>query len=759
MGLLSACNISKHASNEARFLYKNKIQIKESEIARFYESDLLAQIKQQPNKKILGIYRMGLRFYVLGSKGKDSKFKQFLRYQIGETPVVIDSTYLEASVKAMNSILKTQGFYYPKIHYKIVGPAHRSSVLFNVAMGKAYTIYKIERHIADPVIDSIVSENLDESFIRLGNPIRFENLLNEQNRITDLLRNNGYFGFTKEAITFDFDTIRFGNFRAMLGINIQNPEHFKSHETFKVDQINVSIESNFDSSSLTKNNQAIHFKDFSYNANGFPLKPTVLKSTVLISPNTLFNQKKSNGTFQRLSDLQLFKTVNINAIPKNEETDSAKVDYFIRLVPASKFNFSIEPQLITTDQANLVSGSTYRNYGLATVFTSNINNIFRGAEMLQFRYRIALEAQRGPSISEKPFFNSFESALNANLIFPKLLGFLSLDKALENSINKTIISSSVLFEQNVNWKRTVFSMGLNYQFSKKQLTFQVTPSEISFIRTDFANSELAKKSKNDPYLQSIFANNLITNSRLGLLYNNQSPKKNNSYFFIRWDVLELAGIIPSAVYQIFDLPKSDSGYYQLFGVRFFNYAKTYADVRFNHFIDVNNKVVYRMAVGCALPFWNSDEYVPFDKRFFNGGANSIRAFLPRSLGPGSYNVDGQLDRSGDMKIEANAEYRFNIFKRYFEGALFLDAGNIWRIKEDGRKEASFHFQDFYKQLAIGTGFGFRLNLDFLVFRIDWALPVMDPRKIESKRFVLPNYVDVGQLWDASILNFGVGYPF
>jgi outer membrane protein assembly factor BamA len=112
-----------------------------------------------------------------------------------------------------------------------------------------------------------------------------------------------------------------------------------------------------------------------------------------------------------------------------------------------------------------------------------------------------------------------------------------------------------------------------------------------------------------------------------------------------------------------------------------------------------------------------------------------------------------------MKIEANAEYRFNIFKRYFEGALFLDAGNIWRIKNDGRKEASFHFQDFYKQLAIGTGFGFRLNLDFLVFRIDWALPVMDPRKIESKRFVLPNYVDVGQLWDASILNFGVGYPF
>ncbi len=758
MGLLSACNISKHASNDARFLYKNKIQIQESKIARFYDADLMSQVKQMPNKKIVGIYRLGLRFFLLGAKGTDNKFKQFLRYQIGENPVIIDSTYIDASCKAMRAYLKTQGFYYPVIQYNIQGPAHRSIVQFNVSMGKPYTIYKIEQHIADPIIDSIVSSNADESYIRLGNPIKFENLLNEQNRISDLLRNNGYFGFTKEAITFDFDTLRFGQYQAMLGINIQNPEHFKNHYTYKVDSIHVVIEPSKDTFDFNAK-KILFLREFSYASNGFPLKPSVLKSTLLFGPNSLFSQKKSNGTFQRLSDLQLFKTVNINTVAKNEQTDSARIDYAIRLVPASKYNFSIEPQLITTDQANLVSGSTFRNYGLATVFTSNINNIFRGAEILQFRYRISLEAQRGPTISEKPFFNSFESALNANLIFPKLLGFLTLDKAFENSINKTIISSSVLFEQNVNWKRTVFSLGLNYQFSKKQLTFQVTPSEISFIRTDFANNDLESKSKNDPYLQSIFANNLITNSRVGLLFNNQSVKKNNSYFFVRWDVLELAGIIPSAVYEIFKFPRSDSGYYQMFGVRFFNYAKTYADVRFNHFIDFNNKVVYRLAVGCALPFWNSAEYVPFDKRFFNGGANSIRAFLPRSLGPGAYNVEEQLDRSGDMKIEVNAEYRFNIFKRYFEGALFVDAGNIWRIKEDGRTEATFKFSEFYKQIAMGTGFGFRLNLDFLVFRIDWALPVMDPRKTLSKRFVLPNYIDPGILWDASILNFGVGYPF
>jgi outer membrane protein assembly factor BamA len=443
----------------------------------------------------------------------------------------------------------------------------------------------------------------------------------------------------------------------------------------------------------------------------------------------------------------------------NNLEDSNKLNYNIRLIPAKKYDISFEPQIITTDQANLVTGSTFRNYGFATMATTNINNIFNGAEILQIRYRISLEAQRGPTIPSKPFFNSFESSLSANLIIPKLIGLNFLNNSFSSTINKTIIASSVIYEQNVSWLRNVFTVGLNYQFSKRQLTFNFAPAEISFIKTNFANNELEIQSKNDPYLQSIFANNLITNSRFGLLYSNQGDKKIKNYIYFRWDAIEIAGIIPRLIFRALNKEVNDSGYYTIYNVRFFNYIKSYADFRYNHFLDVNNRIVFRIAGGLALPFGNSPDFVPFDKRFFNGGANSIRAFLPRSLGPGSYNVAGQLDRSGDVKLEANVELRFNLFNRYFEGAVFADAGNIWRIKDDGRAGAAFQLESFYKQLAVGTGVGLRLNLDFLVFRVDWALPVFDPRKNEKERFVLKTYSDIGLLWDESIFNFGVGYPF
>ena len=147
------------------------------------------------------------------------------------------------------------------------------------------------------------------------------------------------------------------------------------------------------------------------------------------------------------------------------------------------------------------------------------------------------------------------------------------------------------------------------------------------------------------------------------------------------------------------------------------------------------------------------------RRFFTGGANSIRAFLPRSIGPGSYDSDGSTDRSGDVRLELNSEYRFNILNHFFEGAIFVDMGNIWRIKDDGRTDAVFNLNTFYKQLAVGTGLGLRLNLDFLILRLDASFPLFDPRRPIHNRYVFHEYSDLGTLFRNTIFNFGVGYPF
>lgn len=758
ISLSGACNIAKHARKDGTYLYKNSIKIKEKEIARFYSSGLESQIKQLPNKKLFGFYRLRLHLFFWGTGGNDNKIKRFLRYNIGESPVILDSTYIESGMKNMKAFLKTQGFYYPEIKYQISGKPHKSKVNFDVSLGKPYFLYSIGFHISDKKIDSIVQANKEDSYLREGNPIKLENLFNEQTRITELLRNNGYYDFSKEAIEFDFDTAWEGGYKSFIAINIKNPENFKRYETFSIKDINVEVDlpGSIDSIQLV---DTLKLENFNFISHGYKLDPKVFMPLISVKKGSIFSQRRSNRTFQRLNDLQIFRTVNISTNLLPDKNDSNKLNYQIRLVPAKKYDISFEPQIITTDQANLVTGSSFRNYGFATMATTNINNIFRGAEVLQIRYRISVEAQRGPSISTVPFFNSFESSLSANLIIPKLVGLNWLDNSLSGSVNKTIIASSVIYEQNVSWLRNVFTIGYNYQFSKRLVTYNFAPAEISFIKTNFANQTLEEQSKNDPYLQSIFANNLITNSRFGLLYSNQSNKKIKNFIYFRWDALEIAGIIPRLIFKALNKVENDSGYYTIYNVRFFNYVKSYVDFRYNHFLDVNNRVVFRLAGGVALPFWNSPDFVPFDKRFFNGGANSIRAFLPRSLGPGSYNVAGQLDRSGDVKLEANFEYRFNIFNRYIEGAIFGDAGNIWRIKDDGRAEAAFHFDSFYKQLAVGAGAGIRLNLDFLVFRVDWALPIFDPRKIEGERYVFKTYKDLGLLWDESIFNFGVGYPF
>jgi outer membrane protein assembly factor BamA len=754
---VQACNLPKLARKEGPFLYKNQIQIEESKEARLFTSNLDEYIKQRPNKRLFFTSRFGLRFYKMGYKNPDSRIGRTLQTKLGEAPVILDSSLIEASIRGMKGFLKTQGYYYPEITFEVKGKIHKKVVVYKVKTGKAYHIYRTELHIADKKLDSLVTSSAEFSHIRLGNRVYFENMLKEKNRINELLRNNGYFSFQKDIIKFDVDTAM-GDFHANIAPNIPNPENFKRYKTYHIRAISLEIE-NEEEDSLHIGSDSLVTNLFVFKHNGFPLNPEILDRVVLFEPGNLFSNEISNTTFSRLNELQLFRSVNMTAIPIHEETDTPGINYVIKLQPSKKYDFTFEPQAITSDQSNLVTGSTGRNYGLASQITFSNKNIFHNAEILQLSYRISVEAQRGENIPKRPIFNSYESNLSATLIFPKLLFLRKLDKTWINSTNRSSLSASTIYEKNVNWIRNVYGLSFTWQKNKKYFNQYFTPAEVSYIKTNFNSVELEEQSKGDPYLQSVFSNNLVTGSRYGFIYNNQSDPRKKHFTYIKWDVIELAGTFINQAYKLFNIAPSDSGYNTFFGVQYFQFAKTNADLRYNRYLDENNRLASRLGIGIALPFGNSPEYVPFDKRFFTGGANSIRAFLPRSIGPGSYDTIGSLDRSGDVKLEMNLEHRFNILNHFIEGAIFVDAGNIWRIKDDGRKDAVFAFNNFYKQLAVGTGLGVRLNMDFLILRVDASFPILDPRKVEGSRYVLGTYSNVGLLWQNTIFNFGVGYPF
>jgi outer membrane protein assembly factor BamA len=257
----------------------------------------------------------------------------------------------------------------------------------------------------------------------------------------------------------------------------------------------------------------------------------------------------------------------------------------------------------------------------------------------------------------------------------------------------------------------------------------------------------------------MFSNNLILGGRFGFTYSDKAKNKGNHHVFLRWDVLELSGNTATALNKLLDRPFNETNTYNIFGVNYSQFAKTALDFRYNTKHDENNATVFRLFAGVGIPYGNSPKFLPFERRFWVGGANSLRAWLPRSLGPGGYYEFGQIDYSGDVKLEFNAEFRFNMYNRWLEGAVFVDAGNVWMAKKDDERPlANFEFNRFANELGIGTGFGTRLNFDIILIRLDFAIPLHDPSYNVGSRWVITNF-DQDWLFNNINFNFGIGYPF
>lgn len=765
--LFSACNIARIHKKEGPKLVKNAVVIAEKKKEKLFKSDLLNQVKQKPSNKFLTLVRLNVFFYRLGDAGKkDTKLKRFFRDELGSVPVILDSSMIEISMRAMRNYLKSHGYHFSEITYKVEDTQwlkERKIVTYYVKLNNQYKYNKLNINCPDKKLFELLNATLNESNIKIGRGLNREDLLNEQNRMTTILRNNGYYTFAKEYIDFNMDTNYIEDFVA-IDININNKTEQVPFKQYYIRNLTIEVEPGDKNAVKTKD--TLNTKNFKYIPNDSKLHPTILDKMNFLMGGALFQQNNLNKTYSRLNDLQLFRLVTIT--PTVIENDSQHyIDFYINLKPLGKYDITLEPQAITSDQGNLIAAQSSRNYGLAAVVQLTDRNVFHNGEILQFRFRSSFEAQRGENINPVPFFNSNEQSFTASIIVPQLLFFNKLDRKFNNANTKTIINSSIIYEKNVDYERRVLTLGSSYQVNRRLINYFVAFPEMSYVQTSFNNTTLEERSKTDIFLQNVFANNLIINDiRLGLVYNTQPISKGKSYYFIRFDAIELAGNIVTGLNKLLgaakvtDESRKIKDQYEILGLNYFQYVKSYIDARYTHWLDANNTVVYRAALGYALPYGNSPDYIPFEKRFFTGGANSLRAFRPRSIGPGIYSSTNQIDKSGDIKLELNAEFRFNIYKKFFEGALFTDAGNIWTVRQDEQRlGANFDMTSFYKELAIGSGVGVRLNLNIFIFRLDAAFPLHDPTKSVNNRWVIEKASDFSWYWDNSIFNFGIGYPF
>ncbi|MFI5222357.1 MAG: BamA/TamA family outer membrane protein, partial [Bacteroidia bacterium] len=403
----------------------------------------------------------------------------------------------------------------------------------------------------------------------------------------------------------------------------------------------------------------------------------------------------------------------------------------------------------------------YRDYGFGLPIQFNNKNVFRNAEIFQLTFRPSVEFQGNLFTGVK--FSATQLSLSASILIPHILlpqlSFLPDPDHNVNLVNtKTTLNTSAIYEYNSDYERKVATIGLVYQFNKKLLSWFVSPFEFSLIGTKLNSSILIERAKTDIFLQNLFSNSVIMDARFGFTYSNKAVAKGKNFIFVKWDALEWAGNTLTAANMLLNSSKSPDGHYEAFGVNYYQYVKSDIDYRFNRIIDKNNAYVFRCFSGIIVPYGNSPLYSPFEKRFFVGGANDLRGWNPRGVGPGSYSATNQIDQSGDIKLEANGEYRFNVYNLWFEGALFADAGNVWALRPDiTRPGADFALDRFYKEFAADAGIGIRLNFSIVLIRFDFAVPILNPGYSNlSDRLVITN---VNNSWMKNTFNFAIGYPF
>jgi outer membrane protein assembly factor BamA len=416
-------------------------------------------------------------------------------------------------------------------------------------------------------------------------------------------------------------------------------------------------------------------------------------------------------------------------------------------------------------------------------------NVFGGAERLQISFSGGLEAQKllidnelDDNLLSSANFNTIEFGPRISLVFPR---FLFLNKYFTNKANaKTELSTSYNYQQRPDFTRGVQDISMTWVWHEKApITYKFTPISLSAINID---KEQAFQDKidalNDGFLAASYDNHIIAGGRLSFEYNGQQVKKSKNVFYTS-ATIEGAGNVLRGVYkysnQVIDTVTNS---YSLFGIRFAQFVKINLDTRYYRVLSKKTKVVYRVAAGIGLPLSNLSEALPFQKSFFSGGANGIRAWKSRTLGPGAYyDSTGSFDKIGDIQLESNIEFRFPLIN-WVEGALFVDAGNIWLINKDSlRTDAHFQADRFVSEIAIGTGIGLRMDLDFFVIRFDLSMPCRNPSLPASQRWFfqgglkkgssyfetiydteLEQYVeaeiDRGQFFKLQF-NLGIGYPF
>jgi len=697
--------------------------------------------------------------------------------EAGEPPVLLDTFLTKITKNQLQKFVFSKGYFNSKVRDSLFLDVKnkRAKTYYFITKSEPYTIQNINYKIDDPLIEYFILNDSVSSLVKHQAFYDEDVLQKERERITESQLNNGFFYFASEYVNYLVDTNLTGQkVNLTIGIKMYSKPYsetndslvYVNHPRFYIENVYVIPEVIADFKG--KANDAYMKDTLEYNGlkilhnNKLLFNKKDLTRDISISPGQLYQQNFAEETYKGLSALKVFKSVYVQYVKNPYYSD--KLDCYIVCQPVVKQAVTIE-----TEGTN-----TSGNLGVAGSLVFQNKNAFRGAELVELKLKGSLTAQKQFNTTQTANINNVQSTFNTvqfgpelsinfpKPLFPFTLFYFKKDANEKRYFSqpKTILNLSVNYQSRPEFNRTIsnISYGFKFKNSKGLFSYDVIPLEAYIVKAKlFGNFQSDLIKLNDFYLLNSFQDHITTLSKVSATFNNQGVAKKRNLMYLRMSISS-SGNILRGLYSVTNQPKDAQGRYLIQNVPFSQFVKIDVDYRFYFKIRKQSKFVYRLAGGVGKPLKNLTS-LPYEQSFFGGGPNSNRAWRARTLGPGSYaqpdSINSRYDKIGDIQIESNIEYRFHIFKSFF-GAWFVDAGNIWLSHKDPNKpNGEFKLDEFYKEVAVGSGFGLRYDFSFFVLRLDGAMRVHDPHYAKGHRWVIGKQT----LRESAILNFGIGYPF
>lgn len=758
--LLSGCNITKHVP-EDDYLYTGKEIVIDANGKVPYKKKLLAELEDvtgpEPNLSILG-WRPKLWIYNLTGGPNAKGIGKWVQDRLGEPPILLSVVKPDRIQDLMINRLFNNGHFDPEVEYNVHKKKKKADIEYIAHINPPFTINEIIFPDGAREIEEKIRDTKENTLLKKGEPYNLNLLTEERERIDLELENQGYYYFSADVLIFDVDST-IGDRKLNVYLSIKKDAPQNAVRLYRLNKVYVNT--HHIQGESPRNNDTLQVNNYKFISRYGQYRPKPILRAVFIEKDSLYSRESHVFTLNRLMGLGVFSFANIR-YENLEEFNPGYLNAYVNLTPLRRKSIRAELQAVSKSN-NFIGPS------IITRFTNR--NAFKGAELLQLNLTLGYETQLvrrdpveegGTSDVQRP--TSFEFGAEGHLQVPRFiipfkwgtasrfvpktnfrLGYQHLNRTQYFSMNSFNASTGY------SWRETTVS------------DHELNVININYLQLGDTTGAFHNLLEKNPFFRRSFEQQFIIGSNYTYTLNTQlteeeptpSTRRRHDFFF-RGNI-DVSGNLMHLIQKMVNAEDpTDEEPYTIFGTPYSQYTRVDTDFRYYFKPGESRTLATRLLLGAGFAYGNSIT-MPYVKQFFMGGPNSLRAFRARSVGPGSYRSDSEsddnrffFDQVGDLRIEANIEYRFPLVS-ILKGAYFIDAGNIWLLESPTRPEGIFKSGNFIDQFAVGTGFGLRADVSFFVLRFDLGIPLRRPYE---EKWLFNDFK-----WKKSVFNIAIGYPF